>query len=31
MAVVPTTNGSIDSFAYNPTHLIVDVFGYFAP
>ena len=31
MAIVPTSNGSIDSFAFNPTHLIVDVFSYFAP
>ena len=31
MAVVPTTNGAIDAFAYNWTHLLVDVFAYFAP
>jgi hypothetical protein len=29
MAIVPTTNGSISAFVTNPTHLIVDVFGYF--
>ena len=31
MAIVPTTNGSIDIFASNPTHLVLDLFGYFAP
>ena len=31
MAIVPATNGSIDIFASNPTHLILDLFGYFAP
>ena len=31
MAIVPTTNGAINAFATNPTHLIVDVSGYFAP
>ncbi len=31
MAVVPTTNGRIDGFAFNWTNLILDVFGYFAP
>ena len=31
MAIVPTSNGSIDAFASNPTHLLLDVFGYFAP
>jgi hypothetical protein len=31
MAIVPTTNGEIDSFAFNWTNLILDVFGYFAP
>jgi len=30
LAVVPTINGSIDAFASNVTHLILDIFGYFA-
>jgi hypothetical protein len=29
MAIVPTTNGSISVFPSNPTHVIVDIFGYF--
>ena len=31
MAMVPTSNGSIDAFASSQTHLILDLFGYFAP
>ena len=31
MAIVPTTNGSIDAFATNSTQLILDLSGYFAP
>ena len=31
LALVPSTNGSISAFASNPTYLIMDVFGYFAP
>jgi hypothetical protein len=31
MAIVPTTNGSIDAFAANPTQLVLDISGYFAP
>jgi flagellar basal body rod protein FlgF len=31
MALVPTTNGSIDVFATNPTQLILDISGFFAP
>jgi hypothetical protein len=33
MALVPTTNGSIAAYVYVPTpaHLILDIFGYFAP
>jgi hypothetical protein len=31
MAIVGTTNGSIDAFADLPTQLILDVSGYFAP
>jgi hypothetical protein len=31
MAIVPTVNGSINAFAANPTHLILDLFGYYAP
>jgi hypothetical protein len=30
MAIVPTLNGSIDSFAYSKTNLILDTTGYFA-
>jgi hypothetical protein len=29
MAIVPTVNGSISAFASNPTHLILDISGYF--
>ncbi len=31
MAIVPTTNGSIDAFGSNPTQLVLDISGYFAP
>ncbi|MGA2370844.1 MAG: YncE family protein [Candidatus Korobacteraceae bacterium] len=31
MAIVPTTNGSIDAFADALTQLILDISGYFAP
>jgi M6 family metalloprotease-like protein len=31
LAIVPTANGSISAFASNPTHLVLDLFGYFAP
>ncbi|MCU1258545.1 MAG: hypothetical protein JWO80_1430, partial [Bryobacterales bacterium] len=31
MAVVPGANGSISAFATNPTHLVLDMFAYFAP
>jgi len=31
MAIVPTSNGSIDAFAYALTQLILDISGYFAP
>jgi len=31
MAIVPTSNGSIDSFNSNPSHLVLDISGYFAP
>jgi hypothetical protein len=31
MALVPTTNGSINAFASESTHLILDLSGYFAP
>jgi hypothetical protein len=31
MAIVPTTNGSIDAFSSSATQLILDVSGYFAP
>jgi hypothetical protein len=31
MAIVPDASGSISAFATNPTHLVLDLFGYFAP
>jgi len=31
MAIVPTGNGSISAFGSQPTHLVLDIFGYFAP
>jgi hypothetical protein len=31
MAITPTINGSIDAFAFNPTNLLLDIAGYFAP
>jgi hypothetical protein len=31
MAIVLTTNTELSSFATNPTQLILDIFGYFAP
>jgi len=31
MAIVPTTNGKISSFASDPVHLVLDISGYFAP
>ena len=31
MAIVPTTTGSISVFPSSPTHLVLDIFGYFAP
>jgi len=31
MALVPAANGSINVFAPDPTYLILDVSGYFAP
>jgi len=31
MAIVPTTNGSIDAYASQLTQLILDIAGYFAP
>lgn len=30
MALVPTTNGSVSAFASNPSHLVLDISGYFA-
>jgi hypothetical protein len=30
MAIVPTNNGSINAFVSNPTHVVLDIFGYFA-
>ena len=31
MAIVPTTNGSVDAYANDKTQLILDISGYFAP
>jgi hypothetical protein len=31
LAIVPTTNGSVSTYAANPTQLVLDLFGYFAP
>jgi hypothetical protein len=31
MAIVPTVNGSVSAFALNPTHMVVDISGFFAP
>ncbi|HEY2115700.1 MAG TPA: hypothetical protein VGJ51_11445, partial [Candidatus Angelobacter sp.] len=31
MAIVPTTNGSISIFGSQPTHLVMDISGYFIP
>jgi hypothetical protein len=31
MAIVPTSNGSIDAYASNPSQLILDISSYFAP
>jgi hypothetical protein len=31
LAIVPTANGLISSFASNPVHLVLDISGYFAP
>ena len=31
LAITPTMNGSIDAFAFNPTNLLLDIAGYFAP
>jgi hypothetical protein len=31
MAIVLTTTGSVSVFPSNPTHLVLDIFGYFAP
>lgn len=31
MAIVPTTNGSIDAFSTDSTQLWLDLSGYFAP
>ena len=30
LAIVPTTNGTISAFASDPTHLVLDISGYFA-
>ena len=31
MAIIPMANGSVDAYASQPTHLVLDVAGYFAP
>jgi hypothetical protein len=31
MAIVPTSNGVVNALASSRTHLVLDVYGYFAP
>ena len=31
LAIAPTKNGSVDVFGSDPTNLILDISGYFAP
>jgi hypothetical protein len=31
MAIVPSTTGAVSVFPSAPTHLVLDIFGYFAP
>lgn len=31
LAIVPANNGSVSVFARDPTNLVIDIFGYFAP
>ena len=31
MAIVPASSGQIEVFSSHPTHLVLDIFGYFAP
>ncbi len=31
LAIVPATSGTISAFASNSTHIVLDMFGYFAP
>jgi len=31
LAIVPTSNGSVDTYLSNPAQLVLDLFGYFAP
>jgi hypothetical protein len=31
MVITPTSNGVVNALASSPTHLILDVYGYFAP
>jgi hypothetical protein len=31
MAIVPTTTGSVSVFPFAPKHLVLEIFGYFAP
>jgi hypothetical protein len=31
MAIVPTKTGSVSVFPSAPTHLVLDIFGFFAP
>jgi hypothetical protein len=31
MAIIPISNGSVDAYVTDPTHLILDASGYFAP
>jgi len=31
MAIVPSTSGAVSVSPLAPTHLVLDIFGYFAP
>jgi len=31
LAIVPTTNGSVSAFVSQPSHLVLDISGFFAP
>jgi hypothetical protein len=31
MAIVPTSKGAVNALASSATHVVLDVYGYFAP